>query len=253
MYRNFIIVGTQRTGSTALFRSLNFHPDVACGGEWTQDVPARRKLAVAERALSGDFSVLTPRQRKRIEPDFRPDTRWLGFKLLFRSSGIWLFHPRLAPALWLDRLDGFIGWIASRPAMRVIHVVRLDPIDWLKSKYLADKSRAYAARAYPEGLKIEVPVSEALRRIKAKVWIDDQLSRLAATNPYIRVSYEEFLDSDYAVVSKLMVFLDCELERLGQFEYRKLQKQSNRPPREYITNYDELVSALREAGFTASL
>lgn len=251
MYQNFIIVGTQRTGSTALFRSLNFHPDVACGSEWTQDVLAHRKIAVAERALGGDFSVLSSRQRRRIQSFFRPEVRWLGFKLLFRSSAAWLLHPRFAPALWLDRLEAFRRWMALRPSMRIIHVVRNDRIEWLKSKYLADKSRAFAGTDYPDGLTVHVPVGEALRRLEAKAWIDGRLSGLADSNPYVRVSYEEFLESDHAIVNRLMEFLDCDPERLGEFEYRKQRKQSKRPASHYITNFDQLAAAVGVAGRAA--
>ena len=242
---NFLIVGTQRTGSTALVRSLSFHPDVASGDEWTQRIPAHRKLKFTERVLSGDFSALTPAQRSRIEPRVGPGTRWLGFKVLFRSSAIWVGGPPLAPALWLDRFGGFRRWIAARPSLRVIHIRRLDPIDWLKSKYLADKSRAYAAgRTYPEGMTIDIPIAEAKKRLVAKDWIDGRLAGLGNSNPYLCISYEEFLESDRAVVLKLMRFLDCDPANLGAFDYRKQQKQAKRSASEYISNYDALVAAL---------
>ncbi len=248
MFQNFLIVGTQRTGSTALVRSLTFHPDVACGDEWTQHVPAHRKFQVTEKTLAGDFSALTGLQRKRIEPAFGPQTRWLGFKLLFRSSDKWLIHPRLAPALWLDRFGGYLHWIARRPSLHVIHIVRNDSVDWLKSKYLADTSRAYAGKAYPEDLTISIPVREALRRLATKRWIDGQLSLLRRSNPYLCISYEDFLESDRAVVERLMAFLDCDPARLRDFDYRKQRKQSRRQASDYITNYDALVSRLERDG-----
>jgi hypothetical protein len=244
MRQNFLIVGTQRTGSTALVRSLTFHPDIACGDEWTQRVPAHRKFQLTEKSLAGDFSLLTEAQRKRIEPVFGPHTRWLGFKLLFRSSDKWLIHPRFAPALWLDRFGSYLRWIAARPALHVIHIVRNDSVDWLKSKYLADTSRAYAARAYPEDLTITIPVGGAIRRLKTKRWIDDQLSKLSGSNPYLCISYEEFLESDRAVVERLMGFLVCDPARLLDFDYRKQRKQSKRPASSYIENFDELAKSL---------
>lgn len=248
MFRNFLIVGTQRTGSTALVRSLTFHPDVACGDEWTQRVPAHRKFQVTEKSLSGDFSALTELQRKRIDPAFGSGTRWLGFKLLFRSSDKWLIHPRFAPALWLDRFGSYLRWVAARPALHVIHIVRNDPVDWLKSKYLADTSRAYAGKAYPEDLTITIPIRESIRRLQTKRWIDERLGTLERTNPYLRISYEEFLDSDRAVVERLMEFLDCDPARLRDFDYRKQRKQSRRAASEYISNHARLREALEKRG-----
>jgi hypothetical protein len=242
--QNFLIVGTQRTGSTALVRSLTFHPQIASGGEWVQHVPAFRKLAVAEQALAGDFSALTPRQRELVESRLNAGTKWLGFKVLFRSSNKWIWHPRLAPALWLDRLEGFRKFLVSRSEIRVIHIIRNDQIDWLKSKYLADRSKVYAAgRTYPEE-PISIPIREAKKRLEAKSWIDARLATLRATNPYLPVIYEEFLESDVTVVRNLMSFLDCDPAQLGEFDYRKQQKQSKRSAREYISNYDRLVEAI---------
>jgi hypothetical protein len=242
-----MIIGTQRTGSTALFRALNFHPEVACGSEWTLDVPAHRKLVVTEQALSGQFSVLSSAQRERIERVFSSGSRWLGFKLLFRSSGIWLAHPRYAPALWFDRFEAYLRWFAARPALHVIHIVRTDSIEWLKSKYVSDKARAFAGKGYPEGLRIRIPIREALRRLETKRWIDGRLSRLSESNPYLCVSYEEFLESDRKVVLKLMNFLQCDPSELGEFDYRKHVKQSRRQASDYVANYDEVVAALKRS------
>jgi hypothetical protein len=249
VFRNFLIVGTQRTGSTALVRSLTFHPDIACGDEWTQRVPAHRKFQVTERSLAGDFSALTDAQRGRIEPAFGPHTRWLGFKLLFRSSDKWLVHPAFAPALWLDRFGGYLRWIARRPSLHVIHIVRNDPVDWLKSKYLADTSRAYAARSYPEDLTITIPLGKAVRRLETKRWIDLRLASLARSNPYLCISYEDFLESDRAIVERLMAFLDCDPARLRDFDYRKQRKQSRRQASEYIANHEALRTRLLREGY----
>lgn len=124
MFENFIIVGTQRTGSTALYQALNCHPDIACGGEWTQNIPWYKKIRVARQALRGNFTGLTARNQNLIRKVFHEQTRWLGFKMLFRSSDKWLLHPRFAPALQLDQLEPCLKWIGEQPNMHVIHVVR---------------------------------------------------------------------------------------------------------------------------------
>jgi hypothetical protein len=245
MLENFLILGTQRTGSTALHRALNFHPAIACGNEWTQDVSPLRKFDVTERGLRGDFSVLSERQRRRIGPKFGPETRMLGFKILFRSSDKWLLHPRLAPALWADRLEGYIRWVAQRPALRVIHIVRSDSMEWLKSKYLSDATQSWTGRQYPESLRIEVPVARALRRLACKGWIDSRIATLGHTNPYLRIAYEDFLASNRESVAALVSFLGCDAAHLDTFDYKRLTKQSRRSARDYIANFDELTTALR--------
>src|SRR5690606_7926636 len=110
MLKNFLIVGTQRTGSTALVNCLHLHAEIACGGAWTQHLPSLRKLSALRRALGADFSILIPKHREWIGEQYHSDTRWLGCKVLFRSSDKWLLHPRLSPALWIDRLDAHVRW-----------------------------------------------------------------------------------------------------------------------------------------------
>lgn len=246
--QNFVIVGTQRTGSTALFRSLNFHPEVACGSEWTLRVPALRKLRVMQAALAGDFAVLPTEERRRIERVFSERTRMLGFKLLFRSSAMWLGHPGFAPALWLDRLSAFLRWFSARPDFRIIHIVRRDPVEWLKSKYISDTVKAFAGKIYPDDIRVRIPVAGAMRRIVAKDWIDRRLEGLARTNPYVKVAYEDFLRSDADVVAQLMEFLARDPALLTQFDYRQHRKQSVKSARDYIVNFDEVVAALVARG-----
>ena len=228
---------------------MTFHPEIACGGEWTQNAPSHRKLWTAEQSLSANFAVLTAPQRRRIEQSFGEHTRWLGFKLLFRSSGKWLVHPRVAPALWFDRFGAFLRWIAARPTLHVVHIVRNDPIEWLKSKYLADTTHFYTGKEYPDDLTIEVPVGEALRRLHAKRWIDQKLSGLSESNPYLCVCYEELLESNRNIVFKLMEFLRCDKSKLREFDYRRQIKQAKRTASDYISNYQQLVDAIQRSQF----
>ena len=245
MVRNFMIVGTQRTGSTALYHSLNCHPDIACGGEWTQHVSWYKKLWVTPRALGGDFTVLSSRNRERISKVFHEHTQWLGFKLLFRSSDKWLLHPRFAPTLWLDRLEAYLQWLSRRSGIHIIHIVRQDAIEWLKSKYLSSTTGLYAVQTYPDDLKVDIPSREAVKRLHTKNWIDDRLANLAQTNPYLRIYYEDFLTDNHTAVTSMIQFLQCDIDRLGGIQYGSQQKQSKGEAADYVTNYDQLVTELK--------
>lgn len=245
MSENFIIVGTQRTGSTALYHALNFHPDIACGGEWTLTIPWYKKIKVAQRALEGNFTGLTPRNQKLIGKVFHEQTKWLGFKMLFRSSDKWFLHPRLAPALHLDQLESCLRWIGKRPNMRVIHIVRRDAVDWLKSKYLASATGHFTRHQYPDGFKIDIPLRSAVKRLQTKNWIDHRLASLAQKNPYYRIDYEDFLTSNASMLTSVAEFLQCDTAIARQVEYGLQQKQSTGEAADYIGNYDELVTELK--------
>lgn len=243
MISNFLIIGTQRTGSTALFESLNGHPEVACGAEWPRYMLWHNKIRHLQRALSGDFTVLSPRHREKITQIYRPQIRWLGCKLLFRSSDKWLVHPRFAPALWLDRLEAYLRWLARCPDISIIHVVRCNAVEWLKSKYLAQATGVYNGEQYPDGLQLNISLPEAIKRLCAKNWIDNRLATLAESNPYLRVCYEDFLKSNHSVFVSVLQFLRCDATQITM-RAPSVRRQSKGSAANYVSNYDNLVTEL---------
>ena len=94
-----------------------------------------------------------------------------------------------------------------------------------------------------------MPVGEALRRLHAKSWIDQKLFGLNESNPYLRVCYEDLLESNRNIVFKLMEFLRCDENKLREFDYRRQIKQAKRTASDYISNYPELVAAIQRSQF----
>jgi hypothetical protein len=240
---SFLVVGTQRTGSSALANSLNTHPNISCGWEWTQKSSVLNKIAVAEEALSGDFRVLDRRHQKMLEGSVSASTAWLGFRRLFRSTNRWLIHPRWSPANLVDQFEAHIRWLSkSRQDIRVIHIVRRDNVEWIKSKELAKASQAFHSASY-EDIRVQVDVKEAGKRILAKDWIDRKLASLQDTNKYICLHYEDFEKNNRRETEKAVSFLECDASLL-ETEQMFLQKQSTKPVDQYIENIDELIKAL---------
>jgi hypothetical protein len=248
-FGNFLILGTQRTGSQALYWGLNLHPNVVCGAEWTFNSPMFKKVRKAEQALAGDFHefLVRPYLQERYANAVTHDTQWLGFKILFRSSSRWFGSPALAPALWVDRLEEHLSWLRRRPDIHVIQLIRLDPVEWLKSKYLSQSTGMYVDKEYPQDSNVRIPVRAALRAVAAKRWVDERIASVAATNPYHRVLYEDFLADNRKGLESCLAFLGCDSTRLpDEGPYHK--RQSKGDAASYIENYEELVTALERAG-----
>lgn len=178
----FIIVGTQRTGSSAFANALARHPGVFVGWEWMLNIPAWKKVAIAKQATKLNFENLVEAPHKHIEAEYRQQ-QFVGFRWLFRSSAKWMAHPRLAPALMLDRLEGFLDW-TRRSHLRVIHIVRNDHMGWLRSK----------------------------------IWINTGLGSLADTGRYFRVRFEDFAANNDEVAHGAIGFLGCNLDGLPSLE-----------------------------------
>lgn len=243
--KNFIMVGTQRTGSSALAESIGLHPKICCGWEWTQRSPWHAKLSIAKRALSGDFSTLSDHERNHMIEVYSPDKEWIGYRRLFRSSNMWFGHPCIAPGLWVDRLRAHMRWFAQRPDIRIIHIIRRDGVAWLNSKFLSKETKAYTSKQYPEGMKVSIPIVEARKRLIAKDWLDARLATIANTNPYLQVFYEDFSDKQEEIIKDCLKFLDCDPE-LVMLQKRGLKKQSSGVASDYIANYQELMDALQQ-------
>jgi len=241
--KNFIILGTQRTGSSALAESIGLNPMVACGWEWTLQVPWRQKLKVAERALAGDFSFLIQKHQDHMAKAFDSRKTCLGFRRLFRSSSKWIIHPRFCPALWLDRLEDHLHWLTKRTDIHIIHIVRRQGLDWLKSVYVARKANVWVGKPYPEGIKVTIPMRKAVSRLRAKDWVDYRLATLADSNPYLRLNYEDFLVDQNAVTALALQFLQCD-PKMMRIREPRVHKQSKGDVADYVLNYDELLAKL---------
>jgi len=247
----FVIVGTQRTGSSAYAEALNSHPGIACGWEWGQKALFIDKTRVAESAYSGDFSMLRAHERDHILSllEKRPD--WIGYRRLFRSSDKWIIKPAISPAIWADQMDRYIAWLSRNQGIHVIHIVRRDNIAWLRSKYMANLTRSFVGKSYPDGVSIKIPIEQAVRRILSKEFVDGRLATLSGTNPYLRINYEEFLDNRDCVIADSFSFLDCAPLSTEERE-QTIRRQSIRSPEEQVINYAELHDALSRRGLLYS-
>ena len=241
--KNFLIVGTQRTGSTALAEIRGLNHWVSCAGEIILEVPCWRKLKAAERALVGDFSYLTTRSLEHIAKKYDKKKPWFGFRWLFHASGKWIIHPRFAPALWLDRLEDCLCWLTRRSDIHIIHIVRRQGLDWLKSVYVAYKSNAYKGIPYPDGIKVSIPEKEAVSRLRTKNWIDSRLASLQNTNPYTCIEYENFLADQDTTIAAALKFIRCDPSKMYVAD-QPMKRQSKGEATDYIINSAELVKVL---------
>jgi hypothetical protein len=236
--QNFLIVGTHRIGSGVIGQSLSFHPEVTCGWEWTAKVRWDKKIEVAERAMSGDFSMLSMDHQNHMSKVFNSMQAWLGFRRPFGASDRWLLHPRFAPHIILDRLEAHLRWLNRRTDIRIIHIVRRDNIAWLKSAYLSKITGFYVEQPYPEELKIRIPVRRALARLCVKDWIDKRLLLLKRTNRYLQISYDDFLKDPDETTALGLKFLDCDPAIV--IKGKRQRKQSTKNAQDYIVNCNEL-------------
>lgn len=237
-------MGTPRTGSSLLAQLINFHPEVACGWQWTANTPWWNKLNTAQRGLTLDFDQLSTAHQTHMKEIVSSSTRQIGFRALFRSSDKWLGHPRVCPALWADRLEQHIQWIKRSPHISIIHIIREDNLAWLRSYIFSHMTHNYIGQSYQDGITVKISQREALARIRSKQWLDSQLSNLAKSNRYLRVQYESLCENKLATAQTVLSFLKCNPDDYAIDKDSLIKKQSRNSTRDAIENYNELVTAL---------
>lgn len=243
---NFAIVGTPRTGSSALAQIIGFHPHIACGWEWAGRLPWHRKLVAVKRALAGDYSMLTAKNQAHMRRIVTNSTTHVGFRAMFRSSDRWLLHPRHNPALWLDRLEAHLRWFATRPDIAIIHIRRDDNLAWLSSYLLARTTQLYIGKPYSNDLRFNVAPASAARRIGSKYWLDQRLASLQDSNPYLAIRYETLSNHKKAAGDAAVRFLGCDSNEYSIDTSKMIAKQSLLPVSERLENYAELKRVLHE-------
>ncbi|MGH3804312.1 MAG: hypothetical protein ACRDTD_30080, partial [Pseudonocardiaceae bacterium] len=245
--KNFVITGTQRTGSAAVMRALRHHDLVACGAEWPIAVSFTRRLDACRRGLDGDFSKLLLRHREEIAAQISTQTDWLGYRNLFRANDKWWLEPALGVSVLLDRFHATLEWWRRHAAIHIVHVTRTDNLAWLRSKYKARESGTFWAGTGYSQASVVVPIHNAVKRVRMKVWLDEQLAGLRNSNPYYLVRHEAFLADPDGTATGTQAFLGLS-PQLIPAEQVPQRQSAGVPIEHHIQNYDELRRALERAG-----
>lgn len=242
--RAFVIVGTQRTGTTLIRTCLDSHPRVHCSGEvfkfgrrpyqgpdaywrYCRSTPLRRLRKVfARRRQVYAFldSLLTG------------DDRMAGFKLMYS-------HARRFPEV--------VEYVIER-GLPIVHVVRRNCLRTLVSREMARVSSVYhqyeGARQNQISVRVDTKgLTAAIERIADE---DDAWVRcLGAGARRLQVTYEDFVCNRASGERELLSFLGLDvvpltspLLRIGAAELR-----------ENIANFDEVAAVLRGTEFEGLL
>lgn len=235
----YVILSTQRSGSTWFRRLLDSHPDIRAWGElflmqpwegWSDPELVPFSHHLRDRGGIRPFSTWSYLHRLRESPT---SARALGFKLMY---GQWAAHPELLPSL-------------VRHRFRLIHLVRDNHLDMVISRerderlgitHATDAVRAAPLHLEPGRLK------RRLDRIALSVRLGRGVSRMWP-HPVHVVHYEELVADPPTVLGGVLDFL--EQRRDGVQLHTDLKRIASGSYRERIANYDEVAPLLRAWGY----
>jgi LPS sulfotransferase NodH len=247
---NFVVLSTQRSGSTWVVDMLTSHPRVVAyselfmhGGEGTptwgqeQDLPYWQTYARGKRG----GRVARPYWLwKYLGEAFqeRPGIDAIGFKLMY--SQLTRISRPLMPALWLKRV-------------RIIHLIRQNALDVVLSKEagVARQGRLHARDGDEvEQVRLRLETDDLLRRMtlheRAIAGARVRFKRVGL--PYTEVVYED-LAADAGRFASLFEFLGVEPAPVTS----SLQRLNPTAHEELIENYAEVRDALAGTEFAGQL
>jgi LPS sulfotransferase NodH len=248
----FVLLTTQRSGSTVLVRTLDQHPGVYCAGEllhfgtgihheeqrfpyWT-----RNAWALPGRVANWARTVQLNLKLASFLDSFYARRSVEGFQ----AAGLKIMLNQVERVPVFERILG-----PSRPsAPRLLVLVRTDLLAMALSLERGRRTGQFhnsAASADVAGARVEVDVARMVADIR---WLESKnraLQALAARVPHCLLKYEDFGRWDEQI-ARVLAFLGVD----GAASLRPvLQKIRSRPPREEIANFTQLADELRRNGY----
>ena len=246
----FVVLTTQRSGSSWLVDLLDDHPAIAAYAELfrvtdttVSDYGATDYPRFEVTVGPGTWSVSRQLVRRRYQyvrglARAHPDRQAVGFKLMYDQTRD---HPGLMSILALTRA-------------RFVHLVRRDQLGALVSFDIAEQRGRWW---YHEGdqlspVRIRVEPAELLRRVEEREreieWFRRRLARLRS--PVLEIFYEDLLDRRDEVIRGVLRFLDVvpadvDLEST-------LVRSSSEQFASAVENYDDLRSVLAGTRFEST-
>jgi LPS sulfotransferase NodH len=241
---NFVIISTQRSGSTLLRTSLDSHPQIRCLGEvflptYKQEHSYYEYLKSKGTSKTSAFlrkSALVYEHLDHLYGGYT--TNAAGFKVMYDQIG--------------DHRYGFpmvLRYIRGND-VRVIHLVRENSLNTCISKQFARATRTYHTDDSSAQTAMAIDIPKLIREIRSVEKGKSRWRAILDGDRCLELSYEDFVDNKQAASRRLLDFL--EVDSSVQLN-SPLKKVLTAPLTESVLNYTELKSALTESGFVGFL
>lgn len=238
--RKFVVLSTQRTGSTMLIHLLNSHPAVLCPGEIF--FPGSGSEYALNKYVRSSFSrrfrhqVVRPALVREFLDRFFAQEPYqaIGFKYMYSQAR---HVPRLYPS---------VPRYIRENKLAIIHGVRRNKLKVLLSRIASKSSGVYRADTPVKKQPIEVPIKGLEGHLEALDREDDIWQRKMAGLPYLRVEYESLLSDRPGEELRLLQFLGVDPSIGLESPFVRM---ASGPVCKLISNLKEVESVLRGTKF----
>lgn len=235
----FIVLSTQRSGSTFLVTALSSHPRIHCYEEIFLRTNHNSETYLTYRTATLNRRLAHLFQRKQLIAEYlmnlytasEPSGDAVGFKLMYPQ---------------IRQLPEITAWIKEHK-IKVIHLIRQNTLKVIVSHQAAKKRKLYhLTRPLEQVSKIHLPP----RKVKTSlVYLTQQVQkyrRIFADNPYLEVTYESFVAHQDYETQRILQFL--QIEPFIPLTSPLVKINPDSLP-ELIENYEEITRVLRGTTF----
>lgn len=243
----FVIVGTQRSGTTWIRTTLDSHPSIT---------------ALGELFLFGRRFPRLTGTGKEIEASYRnyigDSARLRMHDLISRQSAV----ERFLDETYANHGPGAIGFKFMRSHSRqfpsvvpyilkhkvaVLQVTRENVLKTLVSRETAKRRKLFHTRSAVPNIQLTLDTSALVPSLEEIATDNAELAKTFSVSRYMRVTYEDFVRNKDAELQKIYDFLCVDSVNDVSSQLRKIN-----PDRlsDIITNYNEVTAALRNTPFS---
>ena len=237
----FVLLSTQRSGSTWVIDTLNRLPHASVYGELL--LPEKRTWD----AGSLDFPRFIEADNSQARIPVRPFTLWAYLKKLYSKEGLVGFKLMYSAVREYPETLYYL----YRHRIKVVHLVRVNFLNMIISSYIKAKTgqaHLQAPRDTDEIPQVHLPIETLLprlRRLQKKAALMRKMVRVLGL-PHMEITYESLLE-DKTRFSEIYEFL--EVTPGEQMPVSSLQRIRTTGHRATLLNYDEVRTQLRNSEF----
>ena len=228
----YIVLSTQRSGSTFLGTSLDAHPKIRCCEELFMPKNANPTTYRTYRNLSLERKLKHAFMRRKsictyLNQTFSDAQKFdaFGFNFLYGQA---------------RRFPEVIDW-CKQANVKVIHLIRKNTLKVLVSRLVAKKRGVYISTVPVERITVTLNVRTLIPEIQKMESIVDKYQKVFSTFPFMEVFYEDLLAQRSAEYGRIARFLNVDSE--GELTTNVVKTSPDRLE-ELIDNYDDVRRAL---------
>lgn len=238
---NFIVLSTQRSGSSYLCSLLDNHPAMRCVEEiflpqntneityrhWRTASPGRmlKHWLAQQQSINAYLEDLCSRQ---------PALDAFGFKLMYGQA---------------KRYPAVVDWCREND-VRVVHLVRWNALKMVVSRQVALKRGFYLSTRPVDAVTVRLDTDRLISDLQKLDSLVQHNRKLFSTLPFLETSYEALMEDRDEELRRIMNFIGCDVHLQVSSDLVKTSPDSLET---LIDNYGEVCERLAGSRFESYL